>query len=375
MIDWLPRVGMNTYFVQFIIPADFYNRYFKDKNSPIREPVMFSDEDIAHMWRACEEEILKRGLIYHAVGHGWTHMAFGVQTATHDPNDPRLSDELKGYFAEMDGKRALHKNGLNHTQLCYSKPAVRDAITDCIVKYCEENPSVDVLHFWLADGFNNHCECDECQKLRPSDWYVMMLNSLDTKLAARGLNTKIAFLAYLDLLWEPEVHKIKNPNLFLLMFAPITRTYSTALYDYDKNEKIEIPPFERNKLKFAKSVAVNAAQLARWQNDFSGDGFVYDYHLMWDHFLDPGAMSCARVLHQDMCELEQFGLMGNISCQQHRVAFPTGIATYAMAAGLWNKNSKFEDISREYHAAMFGEDGAAVEAYLSKISELLIPSL
>ncbi len=374
MIDWLPKVGMNTYFVQFIIPADFYNRYFKDTKSPIREPMIFSDEDIAHMWRACEEEILKRGLIYHAVGHGWTNMAFGVTTTAHDPKDPRISDEFRSYFAEIGGKRELNKNGLYHTQLCYSKKRVRDAITDCITEYARKNPAVSVIHFWLADGFNYHCECDECRALRPSDWYVMMLNELDEKLTAAGLKTKIVFLAYLDLLWEPVEHKIHNPDRFLLMFAPITRTYSNALYDFDKSEKIELPPFELNKLKFSKSVAVNAAQLALWQKDFSGDGFIFDYHLMWDHFIDPGFTACARTLHRDMCELEKFGLMGSVSCQQQRVAFPTGLPLWAMARGLWDKESKFEDVAREYYELAFGEDAEAVSEYLSKITELFDPA-
>ena len=374
MIEWLPRVGMNTYFVQFIIPVDFYNRYFKEKNSPLRAPMTYSDEDISHMWRACEDEILKRGLIYHAVGHGWTGMAFGVSTTTHDPDDPRLTDEFKSCFAMIDGERKLHKNGLHHTQLCYSKERVRSAIADSIVDYAKKNPAVDVIHFWLADGFNNNCECEECSKMRPSDFYVMMLNELDEKLSAQGLNTKIVFLAYLDLLWEPEIHKIKNPDRFLLMFAPITRTYSSALYDYDKTEKIKIPPFERNKLQFAKSVAVNVAQLELWQKDFSGDGFIFDYHLMWDHFMDPGFTACARTLHRDMCELEKFGLNGSVSCQQQRVAFPTGLPLYAMAVGLWNKNSKFEDVSHEYYKMAFGEDADAVEAYLEKVTELFDPT-
>ncbi len=374
MIDWLPKVGMNTYFVQFIIPADFYNRYFKETKSPVREPMIFSDEDIAHMWRACEEEILKRGLIYHAVGHGWTNMAFGVTTTAHDPNDPRISDEYRSYFAEINGKRELNQNGLYHTQLCYSKKRVRDAITDCITDYAIAHPAVDVIHFWLADGFNNHCECEECRALRPSDWYVMMLNELDEKLSAAGLNTKIVFLAYLDLLWEPAEHKIQSPDRFLLMFAPITRTYSNALYDFDKSQKVEIPPFELNKLKFSKSVAVNAAQLSLWQKNFTGDGFIFDYHLMWDHFNDPGFTACARTLHRDMCELERFGLNGSVSCQQQRVAFPTGLPLYAMAAGLWDKTSVFDDVAREYYALAFGEDAEAVGEYLAKITEYFDPA-
>jgi hypothetical protein len=35
-------------------------------------------------------------------------------------------------------------------------------------------------------------------------------------------------LVYVDLLWEPLQENIRNPERFILMFAPITRTYSQA---------------------------------------------------------------------------------------------------------------------------------------------------
>ncbi len=374
VIEWMPRIGLNSYFIQNFVPTDYYNLWYSHRHNPFMAPENIGHDAAIAMWSYCEEELFKRGIVYHAVGHGWNYHLFDVHSSDAAKNSP----EFLKHVAMINGKREIFKtsNGADYlvaTQLCYSNPETRDVLTSGIVKYCIEHPKVDIVHFWLADGMNNHCECDECKKMRPSDYYVMMLNELDKKLTEKGIKTKIVFLVYVDLLWAPEKLKIENPDRFIIMFAPISRTYSHALSDYDHTEKVELMPYERNKLTMPKAIAPNIAHLAEWQKDFTGDGFVYDYHLMWDHFLDPGAMSCARVLHQDMCELELFGLMGNISCQQHRVAFPTGIAMYAMAAGLWSKNSKFEDISREYHAAMFGKDGPAVEAYLSKISELFDP--
>ena len=102
------------------------------------------------------------------------------------------------------------------------------------------------MHFWLADGSNNHCECELCRDTRPSDFYVQMLNELDEMLTARGLKTRIVFLIYVDLLWPPEQEKIANPDRFILMFAPITRTYSEP--SRWTGTLPELPPFERNKL-------------------------------------------------------------------------------------------------------------------------------
>ncbi len=86
-----------------------------------------------------------------------------------------------------------------------------------------------MLHVWLSDGWNNRCECDGCAVKRPSDWYVDLLNELDEQLDAAGIDTKIVFLAYADLLWAPEKSRLRNAERFILMFAPLTRTWRTTL--------------------------------------------------------------------------------------------------------------------------------------------------
>ena len=89
-----------------------------------------------------------------------------------------------------------HLDVYKRQNLCYSNPKVREIITDEIVDYLKNHPWINALHFWLADGSNNNCECDECKKALPSDFYVKMLNELDAKLSAADLSTKIVFLIY-----------------------------------------------------------------------------------------------------------------------------------------------------------------------------------
>ena len=76
---------------------------------------------------------------------------------------------------------------------------------------------MDLLHVWLADGTNNQCECADCAKHLPSDLYVLLLNELDEKFTAAGIDTKIVFLIYVDLLWPPKEYVIKNRDRFLIM--------------------------------------------------------------------------------------------------------------------------------------------------------------
>ena len=375
MIDWLPKVGMNGYFVQFHVPHCF----FEGRYSPEIIPVFAGEtplqaEDVTRIWASLEEEIAKRGLLYHATGHGWTCEPFGVKGGGWFKDETEYPPEISKYFAEVDGKRELWKGVALETNLCYSNGEVRARMTDAITAYCQEHPGVDYLHFWLADGVNNHCECEKCRKLRPSDFYMMLLNELDQKMTAAGVDTKVVFLLYVDLLWEPEWVRIEHPERFVLMFAPITRTYTTAFADYDRSEPVELAPYTRNKLTMPASVAENVKRLSLWQEQFEGDSFDFDYHLMWDHHHDPGYYECARILHRDMVNLDKIGLNGMVSCQIQRVAFPTGLPLYAMARGLWDKKSDFEEIAAEYFAAAFGPQGDAVKTYLSTLSRLFHPA-
>ncbi len=374
MIDWLPKVGMNGYFVQFTTPGSFFKRFYNVEN-PHLPKINVTDDDVDRIWARLEEDISLRGLDYHATGHGWTCMPFGLSSSGWEVYDGEIPEKTVNCFAEIDGVRKLWDGKPLNTNLCYSNPYVRSTIADAMVRYCKEHPAVSFLHFWLADDKNNHCECTECRKMRPADWYVRMLNEIDEKLGKAKVTTKIVCLIYLDLLWAPEVEKIKNQDRFVLMFAPITRTYTTAFTDFDTGESVELAPYVRNRLVMPTSVAENVARLEKWQSEqLRGDSFDFDYHLMWDHYLDPGYYECARILHKDMTGLYKIGLNGMVSCQTNRAAFPTGLPMYAMAGGLWNRDSVFTDISAEYFTAAFADDAAAVEEYMKTLSELFCPA-
>lgn len=374
MIDWLPKVGMNGYFMQFRTPAEFFKRFHNRNANKLMTPTPVNDDDVARMWARLEEEIAKRALDYHAVGHGWTCEPFGISGTGWDVYNGEIDESIKPYLAEINGERTFFGGKALNTNLCYSRADVRAKVTDAIVEYSRDHKTVNFLHFWLADGQNNHCECPDCADTLPSDFYVMMLNELDEKLTAAGLDTRIVCLIYKDLLWEPKREKIKNPRRFVLMFAPITRTYSHAFADFDRTKKPELSPYVRNKLIMPSSVEENIARLQKWQAEqLDGDSFDFDYHLMWDSYIDPGAMECARILHTDMANLYRIGLGGMVSCQTQRAAFPTGLPMYSMARALWDKESSFNSVCDEYFSAAFGNDGEKVMNYLSTLSTLFDP--
>ncbi len=363
-IDWLAKVGMSGYFVQFFTPNVFFRRYYG---------AHIVDADVDAMMEPLKDEITKRSLKYHAVGHGWTCEAFDISTTGWLEFKGEIPEDMKDVIAMLDGKRELYHGIPANTNLCYSNPYAREKITDCFVNYCISHPEVKYLHFWLADEANNQCECENCRDTLPSDYYVMMLNDIDRKLTEAGVDTKVVCLIYNELLYAPVEGKLNNPERFTLMFAPITRSYSHSYGEIDPDKKVEITPYERNKMNPPASVEINVSMLKNWQPQGIPDSFVFDYHLMWDHHTDPGYYYVAKTLHSDMANLGKLGVDGMVSCQLQRVALPTGLPQYAMAAALWDKTCSFEDVAREYFTAAFGIYGGDVEKYLSALSDLFDP--
>ena len=374
MIEFLPRVGMNAYFIQFFRPTVFFQRFYEHWHNPTREPEKKTVDEIDAYHERMVAEIKKRGLAHHAVGHGWTCVPFGVEgEGWHSLDIETLPKEYLDILAELDGERKPWRGVPLNSNLCYSRADVRTRVATAVADYCEKNPSVSVLHLWLADGNNNNCECPACRDTRPSDHYVMLLNEVDELLTARGLDTKVVFLAYVDLMWAPEREVIKNPDRFLLMFAPITRTYSQTLREGAESAVVDRRPFELNKLVFPRDVATNIAYLNDWRKSFTGSGFIFDYHLMWDHMTDPGYTDVSRTLFADMQDLDLLGLDGMISCQLSRSAYPTGLPIYGMARALWDKNADFDAMADEYFVAEYGDMAADVRAYLEGLTRLFDP--
>ena len=368
MINWLPKVGLNEYFIQLHLPFVFFDNYYK--NHPECECGPVTVEDVEHICRKLEEEIKLRGLIYHKCGHGWRYTLLGEYCCgRYDPKN-EIPDEIMELFAEVNGERKPWKNTLHDSNLCYSNPEARRRLIKGFADYAEKTPSADYIHFWMSDDKNNHCECEECQKKIPTDWYVIMLNELDEELTARGLDTKVVFLLYNEFLWAPETEKIKNPDRFVLMFAPITRSYKEAYVKGLGKSEAKTVPYVRNKVHMPKEVDVNVAFLRAWQATFKGESFLFDYHNMWAHATDAGEYRIARVLHDDMKYLDRLKIDGMVSCQLQRAALPTGLPTYAMARALWDKTSEFEAVSADYFESAFERDGEKVEAYLKSLSEI-----
>ncbi len=368
MIKWLPRMGMSGYFFQFFIPFRFMDRWYTHYANEYIDGETVSREDVTAMFDSLVEEMKKRGLLFHHVGHGWTSTPFGFEGNGGYPVEPNsVPEDRKWHLAMKNGKREFHGNVPNWTNLCYSNPKVREIIVSSIVDYCKENPKVDLLHFWLADGQKNSCECENCVE-RPSDYYVMMLNDLDRRLTDLGIDTKIVFLTYTDVTWAPVKERFYNKDRFVLMLAPGGRSYEYGFDSITDPRSYESVPYVKNKSVSPSDIGKCAKLLSEWQDIFDGDSFDFDYHLFARQWRDLGGMYIARRVFTDMQNLDRLSLNGMVSCQVTRNAFPTALPTYMMAVALWNKDADFEAESTKYFMSAFGKNGLAVKQYLEKIS-------
>ena len=369
MVDWLPKVGMNTGMIEYTNSFIYYNNWYSQRQDPARSRALMADESASELADYAVDEMKKRGLLVHRMGHGWTCFVLGIPSELWDEPIQRDFGDLTRFIARCEGRRQLFRGIPRRTHLCYSQAEVRTRLVREVVKYAGEHPDVDYVHFWLADGANHCCECDDCRRARPADWYVMILNEIDRQLTEQQLPARIVFLAYADLLWPPEKEAIRNPDRFLLMFATLARSYFEPFHPAGLREPI--PPFVLNQLKFPPSQNLNF--LAGWQKVFPGDSFIYDYRFMWAQYDDPGYMQLAAAAAEDMPSLAAVGLNGLISDQSERVFLPSGWPMTTMAQFLWRHDLNYEQLAADYFAATFGREGSEARRYLDTLSRLFDP--
>lgn len=369
LVEWAPKAGFNSYFIQFRTAFTFFDRWYSHKHNGEIPPENFTEQESAEYVRLIVEKIKERDMIYHAVGHGWTAACVGVDINGWANVKDELSAEHRAMLARVGGKRSFFKEIPLNTHLCYSDERVRRRMAEEVVSYASAHPEVDVLHFWLADDSNNVCECEACGKRRLSDWYVMMLNDIDRRLGEKGLKTKICFLVYLDLYWPPETERVLNEDRFIMMFAPIFRSYGKP---FDSREEAETLEYVKNRVVYPRTAATYLQFLRGWQEIFHGDSFDFDYHLMWDINRDFGGEILADVLYRDIRTLPALGLNGLISCQIQRAFYPNGLAFYLMGRALSEGEADYETLKKEYYLAAFGKNAPFAENFYKEIERTML---
>ena len=368
-IDFTPKVGMNIFMIEFDIPKIYYDRYYNHPfNSEYREPEPVNADMVLQWKRQCEAELSKRGLEFHDMGHGWTAEPFGIDTTDGwVAGDGKIPPESKDFVAMMEGERKLYLNTGLDTNFCMSNPAARKKVVDSVCDYAEKSTNVDYLHVWLADGSNNHCECEECQKKIPSDFYVILMNEIDEELTRRNLATRIVFICYVDTTWAPEVEVIKNPDRFSLLVAAISRDYSKRVDTDIDFDSIELKPFVRNRNVLPSTVNEYIKHGNMWREKNKVPSFVYEYHFWWPQFHDLGMFDFGKLISDDIVGYYKNGFKGIVEDGSQRSFFPNGLLFHTYAATLFDTTADFEDIKADILSHAYGEDWQVVAQMFTEL--------
>ncbi len=371
VIDFTPKIGLNVFMMEFFNPKAYYNSYYKHRQNPAREPEPIDERNVLQWKRQCESEISKRGLQFHDMGHGWCAEPFGAtgEWVYSSADECPYPEDMLPLMAMTGGRRGLCNTNPNTytTNICMSNPKARKIANTAIVEYAKNHKNVDFLHVWLADHFNNHCECDECRKKTPSDWYVIMMNELDRMLEAEALNTRIVFICYVDTSWPPIEARLDNPKRFTLLVAPISRNYTVPV-SADISD-VTYPAYQHNQNELFKSADQYVKVGQEWQEKCGVRAMLYEYHFYIHQYMDLGVFKFARVVYDDIINYKKHGLNGLINDCSQRSFWPNGFAFFLYGQVQFDTSLKFEDLLEDYFSHAYGEDWRTVAELFGKLGD------
>jgi len=372
LLDWMAKKKMNSFELMFRHSGVFWrDGYSSPEMDAASRGERLSDADCLALDDRVIERVQECGMVLHRIGHGWTTAAAGYvgydwETLTALPEGIR-----QPWLAKIGGKRDLFHGVAINTELCYSNPEVRAALVEEAVVYARQHSEVDVLLVWMSDTKNNKCECAECRKKTPSDWYAIAINEIAARLKAEHLPTRVNFLAYQDLLWPPAETKFAADNV-VFMYAPIWRCFRHPLADpkCDQDHALTSDRPALNRCDLPSTNRIYADVARAWQQMGIRDSFLFDYHLWRVVWEDGMGQDIGAVMAQDVKDLRSFGLDGFISCQAMRSFYPLPYLPNAMADMLWDRERPTRPHRKAIMAAGFGVHADEAEEYFGKLVRL-----
>ena len=368
-VDYQAKLEMNLF-----VPSDPYvylRRYYERRSmGGIRPAEVVTPEQCDQWLRTLESEALKRGMLLKEGGHDNIPLALGLDPADREAyknGEKQIPEEIRPYLAEMNGKRDLYKKDIYYTNLCMSQPKVRRLLVDRYIKRIEDDPHLCMVVIGFADGTCNHCECENCRKLNPSDFQIMIANELDEELTARGINTKIGISTYVDMMFPPVQETLKNPDRFLMQFTPISRSYSSSI-----TEDTVLPeplPYVRNAWKIPKGIDECVSLFQARRKGPRMPAYAYEYHFWRAQVRNPGLMYISRRIYQDVRSLKLMDIDGYQQDGSNKHFFPHGFHAFIHAEALVNRDCDYEALLEDYFAHLYGEDYKQVLDYLNGVSE------
>ena len=368
-LKWLPKAGYNGYFIQFVTPYVFLNRWHSHELNPYKTPEEFSWDEAEEETQRIERYANLLGLQLWTVCHAYMFIPFGMN---YGPEwKTKLSEEAKPHVALIDGKRVVRGGNINYTNLCYTDPVVKEKVSEFFVDYLTRKPYVDVVSVGLADGIKNDCECDRCVAFgNASDAYVELLNAIDEALTKAGINTKIELSLYVSTMWAPTHARFNNPDRFIMDTAASRGGYEKS-YSLEKHTE-PLKEFDRKVYYGPKSFSECMHFFDEWQKVTNCTPVIWDYHLYSQHYFDfAGYMKFSKTIAGDCVNLGKLGMKGILNCKTQRAFMPTGLPTYTFGEMLVDPEINYQELKNDYFKSAFGGLAKETEEYLTQLGDLI----
>ena len=369
-IDYHAKQELNTF--STMMAFSYMSRYYNHDQIEASRELEPIDNDTVEQWiRLMESEAIKRGQDLNGGSHIFVPMVFGMDPADrfrYKSGELQPTEEMKSRMAMLGGKRDVYHNDIFFTQFCMSRADLRKRYVDAVVDFIKQNPHLSLIGCSLGDLPRNHCECEECQKLYPTDYYVMMLNDIDARLTEEGLDTRLVLSTYVDQMFTPKQERIKNPDRFIMSLPPISRSYASSI-----TADAVIPPaqpYVRNGWVSPRSMEELLANFKQWQAIFPGNCYTFEYHFYVHQYRDPGLMNMSRRLYEDVRSMAFLNFDGNIEDGSNKSFFPHGFHGIVYAETLINKDLDYDALKQDYFEHAYGKDWKAALAYFEALSKL-----
>ncbi len=352
--------------------STYHNYYYSHAyNAANREPEYWDPQLADTQWRGLyETEAQKRGMMIISGEHEMIPHALGLMECDrflYKEGKKELPPEIIPYLAEIKGERKLFAKDIFATNVCMSKPDIREKMAQAVVHEIETRPHLQIFGCTVADGTNNHCECPDCRKKIPSDWFVLVLNRIDQLLTEKKIDTKVQLAFYVDMIFAPETERLVNPDRFILQYCPISRTYTKTLQEdavYPEPMK-----YVRNNWEAPSSQEMLMALFQKWKEVFPGTCYVFEYHYWIHQFRDPGMMAMARRVYEDVLSYRYTGMVGCMQDGSNKSFWPNGFMMHIYNEAMVNRDCDYEEEVKDFFSSAYGESWEVARDYLEAISQ------
>lgn len=317
------------------------------------------------------------GLIYESMGHGWTAWTLGFPPGSKKQEKYELKPPYLDMAAMLNGQRGIYHNSPGNTQLCLSNPRSGKIMAGLIRDFAAKAPKeMDVLSVWMADGFNNWCECEQCAKVHPSDLWVQLINRISREVHRVRPDMRVEVLSYSVLMEPPPNERIDNRHgNIILMYAPFIRCYEHTLDDPKCLTGRPLQTFPPANKLYHPMNGEYFPLFKQWLEDFHGTNYVFDYYCWLPIKRDFFEGNVPEMMCHDMKSYPGHGITGMVDCSRAQSFWPTPMARWMQARASWDASVDYAAERRRLLDLTYGQGADAVDQYLTLAYDCLRPHI